>query len=268
MKRDSLGIRSTIWIYSKLLSLYPVSFQKSYGREMALTFRDVCRRENSRYGLSGLISLWFEVFIDLASTVLQEHLTEVGMLTRRQSYIKVTGILGALGGALVIIVGIAITLNNFGNDVTGQQAALFVLAFLLIGVGTTGYFLAGRSERRVNAALGVMLFGALIGAVGPVLMVGDIGLGWILFGLGLLVQGAGLLLLGVTTRQYPGFMRPAWLPLVLGIALTAVMILGSVFQLETLYGPTIAMFGTGWVVLGLLLLSGNVRTDAQPPAVA
>ena len=268
MKRDSLGIRSTVWIYSKLLSLYPVSFQKSFGREMALTFRDVCRRENSLYGLSGLISLWFEVFIDLASTALQEHLTEVGMLTKRQSYIKVAGFLGSFGGVLFIIMGIALIFSGPLREFTGLQSAIIALTFLLTGMGTTGYFLAGRSERRVNTALGVMLFGALFSVMGPVLMAGDIGLGWILMALGVLAQGVGLVLLGVTARLDPGFMRAAWVPIVMGIAYLVILISGMVLQEETLFVAMIITLGAGWVLLGLILSSGKVHTDAQPPTVA
>jgi hypothetical protein len=65
---------------TRLLAMYPFSFQERYGREMALAFRAACRREFGRYGLSGLINLWFKIFIDLASSALQEHLVEVGVL--------------------------------------------------------------------------------------------------------------------------------------------------------------------------------------------
>jgi hypothetical protein len=275
MKKDSLSIRTPTWFYARLLAIYPVSFQEKYGREMLLTFRDVCRRENSRYGISGLVFFWLEIIIDLASTALQEHISEVRMLSTNQGLIRFTGVLGALGGILSIIIGVTLIRGGLGDDVTAFQAALFILTYLLIAVGSTGFFFAGRHERKVNAALGVLLFGAIIGAIGPILMAADIGLGWIMWAISLLIQGAGFLLLGVTTRKNSGFVRPAWLPLALGITILTLTIIGITLSQTasdtvqaTLMGLTLGLLGASWLILGLLLLSGNVRTDALPPTVA
>lgn len=274
MKKDSLDIRTSTWFYAKLIFIYPLSFQENYGRELVLLFRDVCRRESSRYGLSGLIFFWLEVIIDLASTALREHLSEVRMLSTNQGLIRFTGVLGTLGGILSIIMGFAILRGRLGEDITALQMAMFILTYLLIAVGSTGYFLAGRREREVNAALGILLIGAIIGAVGSILMAADIGLGWILWFVGLLGQGAGLLLLGVTARRNPGFVRAAWLPLALGIIMLVLLIGGLASNSAsdsvqgTIFGLTLGLLGAGWMILGLLLLSGNVRTDAQPPTVA
>jgi hypothetical protein len=274
MKRDSLDIRASTWFYAKLMVIYPLSFQENYGREMVLIFRDVCRKESSRYGFGGLIFFWLEVIIDLASTALREHLSEVRMLSTNQSLIRFTGILGALGGILSVIIGLLMIRGGLGEDVTALQAAIFILTYLLIAAGTTGYFLAGRREREVNAALGILLIGAIIGAVGPILMATDIGLGWILWFVGLLGQGAGLLLLGVTARRNPGFVRAAWLPLALGIIVLVLLIGGLASNSAsdsvqgTIIGLTLGLLGAGWMILGLLLSSGNVRMDTQPPTVA
>ena len=103
-------------------------------------------------------------------------------------------------------------------------------------------------------------------------MAADIGAGWIMWFIGLLLQGLGFLLLGVTARQNPGFIGPSWLPLALGSSLTILLIVGlaatdSSVQ-GTIIGLTLGLLGGGWVLLGLLLLSGNIRTDVQPPTVA
>ena len=274
MKKDSLSIRTSTWFYAKLLAIYPLSFQEKYGREMLLIFRDVCRRENGRNGISGLVIFWLEVIIDLASTALQEHISEVRMLSTNQNLIRFTGILGALGGILSIIIGVVL-IRGLGEDVTVFQAAMFILTFLLIAVGSVGYFFAGRNERDVNAALGVLLIGAIIGVIGPILMAADIGLGWILWGIGLLIQGAGLVLLGVTARKNTGFVRPAWLPLALGISIFTLMIVGITLSQsasdtvqQTLGGLTLSLLGASWMILCLMLLRGSVRTDAQPPTAA
>jgi hypothetical protein len=264
VKRDSLSIRSSVWIYTKLLALYPVPFQRHYGREMALTFRDICRLEKNEYGLNGVISLWFEVIIDLAATILEEHLREVRMLSQSQSFVRIAGVLGAIGGALAIFVGFTLLRESLEEDITTLQIILFITTFLLTAIGTIGLFLAGRHEREINVGLGIMLVGALLGAIGPLLMVADIGIGWIIFPIGFLIQGVGLAQLGLVMRQYPGFIRIVWLPLALGLALVVLSMTGMATGSSVLWGILIMIFGTGWGLLGLLL-SGNVRTDAPPP---
>jgi hypothetical protein len=266
VKRDSLSIRSSVWIYTKLLALYPVPFQMHYGREMTLTFRDICRLEKNEYGLNGVISLWFEVIIDLAATILEEHLKEVRMLSQNQSFVRIAGVLGAIGGVLAIIVGFVLLSEPPREDVTTIQMVLFVMTFLLTAIGTIGLFLAGRHEREVNVGLGIMLFGALLGTIGPLLMIAEIGVGWIIFPIGFLFQGAGLVQLSLVMRHNPGFIRMVWLPLTLGLALVALTITGMATDSNVLWGLLIMIFGVGWGLLGLLLLSGNVRTDAPPPA--
>ena len=117
MKRDERGVEFSVWIYTKLLALYPISFHQQYGREMVLTFRDVCRREYGRFGSSGLIGLWFEIFIDLASSALQEHIREVRILSERQSFIRIAGLLGTIGGLLSIFVGLLLTRGSYSEDI-------------------------------------------------------------------------------------------------------------------------------------------------------
>ena len=275
MEKDSSSIRTSTRFYAALLAIYPLSHQEEYGREMILVFRDVCRKENGRNGLGGLIFFWFEVLIELASTALQEHLSEVRMLSTSKGIIRFTGILGSLGGVLSIVIGVVLIQDRLGDDVTIFQAALFIFAYLLIAAGATGYFLAGRHERGVNAALGVLLLGAITGAIGPILMAADIGPGWILWFIGLVIQGAGLLLLGVTAYRNPGIVRPAWLPLALGMAILVLLIVGIAgadsrpdSTQGALIGLTLSLLGAGWAILGLLLFSGNVRADAQPPTLA
>lgn len=185
------------------------------------------------------------------------------MLPDRQSLIRIAALLGAIGGMLAIVVSITLARGSLEGDVTTPQIALFIVTFVLIAVGTAGYFMAGRHENDVNAALGIMLLGASLGAAGPLLMAGEIGVGWILFPLGILMNGTGLLLLGLITRQNPGFLRPTWLPIVLGIAILAMTFAGMGTQNELFWGFAIGVLGAGWVLLSLLLLSGNVRTKVQ-----
>ena len=190
------------------------------------------------------------------------------MLADKHSFIRITAILGAVGGMLAIVMSITLARGGLDGEVAALQIALFILPFVLIAAGTTAYFMAGRHENDASAALGLMLLGASLGAVGPLLMAGDIDIGWILFPVGILMNGAGLLLLGMVSRQNQGFLRPTWLPTLLGIAILAMTFAGMGTQNELFWGLAIGVLGASWVVLSLLLLSGNVRTDVQPPTAA
>jgi hypothetical protein len=264
LKCDSRGVRFSIWLYAKLLALYPVSFQQEYGRDMALTFRNLCRREFGRFGLNGLARLWLETVIDLAGTALQEHLSEVRLLSRRQGFIRAAGILGALGGLLSIVSAF------FLYDVYANLhlVPLITATYLLTAVGTIGNFMAGRYERDINVALGVMLLGALLAATSWLFMAAGIDV-WTIFLLGVFIVPIGMILLGIEVRKNPGFLRPAWLPIVIGFSMLVPIILSlSLSDIEEVGIIAWITSGAGWILLGLLLLSGNVRTDAQPPTPA
>jgi len=61
-------------LYRLLLRLYPPSFRRRFGTEMALVFQDRCRQEQRLGGRRGLLALWMRTLGDIAMTVPRENL--------------------------------------------------------------------------------------------------------------------------------------------------------------------------------------------------
>ncbi len=60
-------------LYCALLWLYPAQFRRTYGREMAQTFRDCYREEQGRGSCGSIAKLWGLVLSDLVTSVCVEH---------------------------------------------------------------------------------------------------------------------------------------------------------------------------------------------------
>jgi hypothetical protein len=73
----SRAARISSRVYRRLLIVYPRAFRASYGREMALTFRDQCRDALQARGLAGLAALWLRVLLDLLRSAPAEHLASL-----------------------------------------------------------------------------------------------------------------------------------------------------------------------------------------------
>jgi hypothetical protein len=69
---DPYSIRCSYRVYGALLRLYPRRFQARYGDDMALVFRDTCRKAYRQDGVRGLFSLWGGALLDLGVNVSKE----------------------------------------------------------------------------------------------------------------------------------------------------------------------------------------------------
>lgn len=63
-------------IYRRLLFLYPATFRRKYGEEMACLFRDQCRDAWHAAGLRGLAGCWFLAAGDMLTSAAREHCAE------------------------------------------------------------------------------------------------------------------------------------------------------------------------------------------------
>jgi hypothetical protein len=61
-------------VYRLLLLAYPIRFQQEYGLQMAQVFRDCCLRTIRQGGTSGMLKLWVITLLDLAQSVVTEHM--------------------------------------------------------------------------------------------------------------------------------------------------------------------------------------------------
>jgi hypothetical protein len=74
---------TAIWsarLYRSLLLVYPASFRRAYGDEMARAFRDLCRDAWQASGAGGVLALWPGALRDLALAASAEHVGGLTML--------------------------------------------------------------------------------------------------------------------------------------------------------------------------------------------
>jgi hypothetical protein len=122
--------------YARLLGLYPREFRSEYGPSMLQVFADQCRSALRENRTMGLVFLWFRTLMDLAASVLREHIA----LPRAS-----LGLMEAVpnaplpwkGVALVLIPGLVFFIGQIGQ-LAGQDW-FFLLArraayFLIIPV--------------------------------------------------------------------------------------------------------------------------------------
>jgi hypothetical protein len=60
--------------YARLLGLYPREFRNEYGASMLQVFNDQCRSAQHDNGTRGMVFLWVRTLVDLAASVLREHI--------------------------------------------------------------------------------------------------------------------------------------------------------------------------------------------------
>jgi len=83
MKRDDALSGVAVWstqLYRALLLVYPASFRRAYGDEMAHAFRDLCRDAQRTSGAGGVLALWPRALRDLLLAASAEHVGGLTML--------------------------------------------------------------------------------------------------------------------------------------------------------------------------------------------
>jgi len=83
MKRDDAPGGVAAWsarLYRALLLLFPASFRRAYGDEMARAFRDLCRDAWRTSGAGGVLALWPGALGDLLLAASAEHVGGLTML--------------------------------------------------------------------------------------------------------------------------------------------------------------------------------------------
>ena len=62
--------------YRQLLHLYPQAYREAYEMEMLRLFTNQCREAYQQHSSLGILLLWPRTLIDLAVTVVREHLSD------------------------------------------------------------------------------------------------------------------------------------------------------------------------------------------------
>lgn len=288
-------------VYRALLKVYPRAFREEYGAQMEQLFGDVCRREENRAGMGGLVALWMRTVADLVVSAAVERGRTVAPALTSSGMIRFGGLAAMVGGALSAV----LVLRNFAMVFWvgyGSPAWLFgaldlvgVLASMLIAVATLGLYACVAVGSRKLATVGlvvatlsaVMLAGALIyeSTAAPTsgyVANSEVSAETFAIALGVvgLVYTIGFLLLGVAVILTRALGRWSPLPLILGLFppvghLLILLLAGSGGQLE---GTQIMVYmltslpsvfvDLGWVLLGYVLWSGWSRGAEEPTPAA
>jgi len=73
-------------IYQILIQMYPTSFRREYGTEMAEVFRGLAQEAWQERGVIGLVLLWLRLLPDFLSSTTKQHFRET---RRRITMVKV-----------------------------------------------------------------------------------------------------------------------------------------------------------------------------------
>ncbi len=271
MVQDNLAITVSDQCYRALLYLYPRPFRRAYGREMALAFRDYCRRVDRREGTAGLLELWLVTIADLCATALKERLTEVTDMSNA-TFTRLCGIIGALGGIILLAVGVAAFLSSDAPDWSGSPfewvVALYGPAMLL---GLVGYYTLRSYEPLGRIGLGLAMLGTLALSVGTFTMflpIAETSWGWSAWFGGTLLQLAGLVVFGISIVRSNALPQGNIVPLLAG-ALPLVLAVLTINNESAGWGAMpLLLSGASWIALGVLLArAAGEETAPMSPAV-
>jgi len=260
-------------VYCLLLYLYPAPFRREYGRDMAQVFRDDARQALRESGLTGFLSLWLTIVIDLNKTAFAEHLWQV--LHRPQyKYVQWSGVAATIGG-VVWLMPWFLPWTNWLDEISETSQLLISLTGLtLVALGLSGLHLRLRaSGSRISApAFSLALIGLVLVispvvvalVTGPAVSAGPFGLvigGVICLTLGLVIMGANAL-----SHQALGAL--SFVPLALAGGYVALLISMWLSQSNPSIRFLIPIFITldmfCWLLLGAALLfwSQNMTNSA------
>lgn len=143
--------------YSKLLSLYPLTYRSEYNQQMLQTLADML--DNHQHSRA---SIWLRTTLDLPFSLAKENLIYIGgvMAHETPAYVKRNSQIGA---ALIAPFFIFIIANSLAHHTLGQgRVSNDILRFLVIGLPTiafllgTATFVKWAAERHANQKVGYM----------------------------------------------------------------------------------------------------------------
>lgn len=249
-------------LYRWLLRAYPASFEAEYGDEMALAFRDACRREHQRRGAAGVVGQWAETVPDFVTSVVDEHSQENFQMAKT-NLARLLAIAGIVGGALWVAFGVLSAMRRPGI-INGPSRDLDDLGMLMgIGIGLAAVYLLGLALRqaaawRAGARLAILV--AALGAAEAVLCF-VFGIEWPYWVFGYMALAVGTLLGGVLLMTQPET-RPWAIPLLA----TGLCLL--LFNSEDWRALFFAAAGIGLIALSAISLAGSLGRPSGPPVAA
>jgi hypothetical protein len=273
MRKDDLVIIWSTRLFQVFLVLYPGRFRRDYGREMTLVFRDTCRQAQHRRGTTGILELWLTTVLDLFSTALAERLSEVYQMSSAAMFTRVSGLVAAVGGVLLLI----LVYGEFFLDGIFETLAYVILMLVYglgIAIGVAGFYVLGQYESSGRLGLGLTFLGGVtVSAFWTLMFLFESELWWTIWMVGMALSELGLVIFGWSAFKHR--LLPRWnsLPLVVGGLALAIQIAGIAALLfgseNRIYVALwLAANGLGWVALGALLMLGDKRAAYHTGAAA
>ena len=265
----------SVRVYRLLLLAYPMRFQKEYGLQMVQVFQDCCLRTIRQRGTNGMFKLWVIALLDLAQSVIMEHMQKE---TQMQREMKPEDIRRA--GWALILGAVSFVISIFAAILEGSDGSLFALLLLVfvslpllvfgvLGLRNrygekTGSF--GRSILLIGALLGpvISIFGLLLITINPL---------WFVIYAGPAVLFICLALFGIAAIFAKPLPRWNMLPLLAGLSYPALILFYIFNSLTTGDWTGSAMPGIVNILLitmqsiALLALGYILKTDV-PEATA
>jgi hypothetical protein len=166
------SVERSVKLYKSLVKVYPASFRKEYGDEMALVFRDLAAGAWRRRGFfRGLLAVWFHVLADFARSVPREYMAAFHRRIEMKNSMRV-GLWVLLAAfvyyeffLMIAFVGMGIVYLMAGTDwltwfESGSHESLFKLPVLYLSPFVAGMILARVKpffRPSLTAPLGVMI---------------------------------------------------------------------------------------------------------------
>ena len=266
----------SVRVYTWLLSAYPGRFRAEYGHHMAQVFRDVCRRDYDRGGLTGMASLWARTSLDLIRTTVEEHI-ERGIDMSRESFVRWSG-WALMAGAVLFAAGLIIgSFDSFDMDPIGgvdavyeiSQAVGLALGQVLFVIGLLG-LRAGYAGRSGSLGAGLLLLAVVAGIVslGGLLVMNSIEVAWQIWMGGFVAMTLTLAVFGIVAIRRKVFSRWNFAPILAGVGLPLLFGIGiagvdSVSGQAPEWGSLLAVVMTS---VGLILVGYRMQAEAGKTA--
>jgi len=249
----------SVKVYRVLLVAYPIQFQQEYGSHMSQVFLDCCLRAFRQNGPKGLIKLWFITLLDLAQSVIAEHMQKETPLKKemRPKEIRRAGwalILGAI--FLVFSIVLAILTQDSGPLLAVELLVFISLPLLMYGV----LGLRKRYGEKVGRfGKNILLIGTILGPVTTVFgfFLATIDQLWILTWAGPAVLFLCLTLFGVAALYTKPMPRWNILPIIAGLFYPALIVFSIITEIipGDMTRSSIARFEV--VTILLMLIQGT-----------
>lgn len=270
---NSFTVAFSVSVYRFLLAAYPKEFRQEYGEDMLQVFRDCGLRAYRQDRVYGVFRLWAVTLLDLAISVIEEHLQKETKLMNKNTLIRLSGLALVLAGIgfFSIFLGWYLSENyplmhidkTFYMDfayVYGLMISPFLLSIGMLGLR------ANYRKTLSSPEDAILLFGAISGPVLSLISIlGDDSL-WMFIVYGPAISMLCLAVFGVMAVGSKPLPRWNALPILAGFFLPILVMAHLIFEAENYEFYTFAALiiqDLALIGLGILLQGDAAKEDFE-----